>query len=459
MKIKPINPFPEIKPWRGTEKHELLANPRRAEFWRRDENSQDVKCNLCYRLCSIPRGEAGWCKHRVNEQGRMAIPHYGELGRCLRLRLGTGGGGMYSYHTSALAVVVGGIHCTSSCTFCTSANIVWNPDKLPWLPRAELGGKSPEKGRWAGNDQGWFYARGMMHVDSVMWMAEFVRATHIVFGDNEPTLSWEHTFDVARVAKRAGMNVVLFTNGFTEAPAIRKLAPYIDAVDLGVKGSLSDAFYARWMRSPGAPAAVWRSMLEWHNAGVHLVVSNLLATPTMQSDDEFIEASKRLHGYVLEHVGEHALIMQGSMHYPTGHRLRRKYFVPEGPTHQEHLDNYEARAKVARTMARQAGLIYEYAPDPTFHCHNCGHWILRYAFAGCQNDPCTQFTHYCLCWSHEQHTSDDGRHCGKCGAAVPIKMLPYDKMRQAYKDAGELAARGDAQFGDPYAMIAPDASL
>jgi hypothetical protein len=38
-------------------------------------------------------------------------------------------------------------------------------------------------------------------------------------------------------------------------------------------------------------------------------------------------------------------------------------------------------------------------------------------------------------------------------------MLPYDKMRQAYKDAGELAALGAFQFDDPASAISPDASL
>ncbi len=174
-----------------------------------------------------------------------------------------------TYLPGAPALGVGGIRYTARCAFCTSANVVWAPDKLPWF-----GGR----GRASGQNRDWYYAaKGVVHPEAVLQLAWERGALALVFSENEPALSVEYTLDVARLAKAEGLRVVLYSNGFSEPAVVRKLAPHVDAVDLGIKGSLDPDFYARLMRSPGATEAVKRSLLEWHAAGVHLRVSDLIA--------------------------------------------------------------------------------------------------------------------------------------------------------------------------------------
>ncbi len=62
------------------------------------------------------------------------------------------------------------------------------------------------------------------------------QAKAVVFAENEPTLSYEFTYDVARLAKSEVLRVDVYGNGFSAPAAIRKLAPYVDAVDIGIKG-------------------------------------------------------------------------------------------------------------------------------------------------------------------------------------------------------------------------------
>lgn len=195
-------------------------------------------------------------------------------------------------------------------------------------------------------------------------------------------------------------------------------------------------------------------MLCWppcHLAGVHLVVSNLLAPPQLQTDEEFTEASKRLYGFIAEHLGEHALLNQGQAHFPTGHPLRRELLVPQGEFQRPILEaHYLERTAQAHQMALEAGLVYAHDPHGGFTCHNCGGVLVWFSPVHCKmgnEEDCTFYKTYCDgCEWHEQHFTDDGRHCGHCGAAVPIKALTPAELTKAYADMAELAALGEAQF-------------
>ncbi len=122
-------PAIDIPQWSQDKDGGVIPN-RTADFWDR-RPGKAVHCDLCYRKCDIPQGEAGWCKYRRNEAGGMVIPEHGTLARFSRQILGYGGG-QRTYCPGALGMGICSIRCTSRCSFCTSDNVVWNPDKLEW---------------------------------------------------------------------------------------------------------------------------------------------------------------------------------------------------------------------------------------------------------------------------------------------------------------------------------------
>ncbi len=398
-----------------------VALPRQAAFWRALPG-RALQCDLCYRACVLKPGETGWCGYRRNVAGAVDLPDHGVLARSQPLTLGYMGG-IHTYLPGVRAEGIGGTRCTARCAFCTSANVVWAPEKIPW---------QRDQPRALGTDGSWYYkAKAILHPEAVIAHARKRGAKAIVFSENEPLLSFEYTYDVARLAKAAGLHVVVYTNGFSTPEAIAALAPFVDAVDLGIKGSLDPTFYERKMRAPGATEAVWASLLAWRETGVYLLISDLIATEYQQDDATHEAASAVLYAWIVANLGPHTPVMLGHMHPPDGQRTDARYLLPRSQTA---LSRYRARIADAYSRARAAGLAYvhESSSQEAINCHNCGGLLLeRHAPATpdgalCpRGDDCTMFRGGCDCWSHTQHVTDS--RCDHCGAAVPIVTLPREE--------------------------------
>jgi len=103
-----------------------VSIPRRANWWR-ELPGRRTECQLCYRNCALEPGEAGWCKIRRNDGGRLVLTDHGVIANCQPEVL------HYSHwRNHARAAWVSGVGCTAGCTFCTSTRIAWSPEKLPW---------------------------------------------------------------------------------------------------------------------------------------------------------------------------------------------------------------------------------------------------------------------------------------------------------------------------------------
>jgi len=405
-----------------------VALPRQAAFWRALPG-RALRCDLCFRACVLKPGETGWCGYRRNVAGAIDLPDHGVLSRSQPLTLGYMGG-IHTFLPGARAEGIGGTRCTARCAFCTSANVVWQPEKIPWA-RGERGA--------LGGDGTWYYkAKAILHPEAVIDMALKRGARAIVFAENEPLLSWEYTYDVARLAKAAGLAVVVYSNGFSTPEALAALAPYVDAVDVGIKGSLDETFYARKMRAPGAPDAVRAALLAWRASGVYLLISDLIATEYQQDDAVQEAASAALYAWIAAELGPHTPVMLGHMHPPDGQRSDVRYLLPRS---QSALLRYRARVVASYDRARAAGLAYahESNTEDRISCHNCGGLLLErhppatpdgslcpLELIGSTEDRCTMFQGGCDCWGHTQHVTDN--RCGHCGAAVPIVTLPRAEL-------------------------------
>jgi len=422
---------PQIPVW-TQDAHGRLTAKRAAEFWKPLPGGA-IACSLCYRNCVLQRGETGWCDYRTNINGRMTIPDHGVLSSMQRQMLGFRGG-IRLFYPGARALALGGTRCTAACSFCASSNAVHRPEALPWLGGRERG---------LGYSGGWHYVRSMAHPSGVIAMAKEWGARAIVFADNEPLLSFEYTADVARLAKQAGLAVIIYTNGFATPAAITKLGPYVDCVDLGVKGSLDEVFYTRHMRSPGATAHVKAAALAWKQTGALLILSNLIPAQHMQDDAAHTSAQAELHTWIRDALGALTPLFIGPMVKPALARAERPPLLGETPFIRGRAESdlsYSTRVAAAVLHARSVGLAYahqlEYssaaAPGAqAIHCHSCGSSLLDIIAPACcgalVDGRCAMFHHYCDCWStalRVARVDDRGGRCVQCGADVPIVPAP-----------------------------------
>jgi pyruvate-formate lyase-activating enzyme len=432
------DPAAPIERWLMDGPH--TGRPRRAaHFWQ--VAGRRVRCDLCYRRCLLDPGETGWCGYRRHERGTLQLaPHAHGVVTCLvRQQRGYQVDPFLTYKPGATSLFVGGVHCTAGCVFCMSQHITWAPERVRWL--------GDTVGRLA-TDAPLYDRKAIMHPEGVVARALAWGCAQVEFGINEPLLSWEFTYDVARLAKEAGLDVVVETNGFSAPAAIEALAPYVDAVDVGVKGHLDPDFYERRMRSPGAPAAVKASILAWRQAGVHLLIGDLVPPPHW-CDAETAEATaQRFYAWLAHAVDPHVpllitQIMRPGPQQPRARLTHGGLLLPAGADAYD-AEAYHARLWRALALARAEGLAYAHTKtDDPIRCHECGGVLVRFPDPCTACWPCTMPTHFCDIWEHEQHVT--GGRCDHCGAAVPIVTLSAAELARTRAAVAETARQAVAE--------------
>lgn len=394
---------------------------RQAEHWERIGQDQ-IQCKLCYRECKLDPGEAGWCKARVNNGGVMELTSHGVLSGMILQQRGYQVDPFMTYKTGALSLFIGGVHCTSGCTFCMSKEITWRPEKTRWF------------GWERGPAFGLFFGyRGMVHPAGMINLAKMLGCSQVEFGINEPLLTYEYTFDTARLAYEAGLDVVIETNGFSNPEIIREIAPFVAAVDLGVKGSLDPEFYGHWMKSPSATNVVKESALAWRKAGVHLIIGDVIAPMQMQSDQAFEKSTLDFYSWIRDYLGNLSEILITPLLYPGANPSGNKngYLLPASATEMDE-SIYTLRLHEAVGTARDLGLHYAHHKivADRICCHNCGAELLSFISPSVYCEPCLMPHQFCDQWDVIFHV-DKESHCENCGAWVPVVPLSAGEQERA----------------------------
>lgn len=413
MKKKPPaqSAGPQIPPWRqradGT-----VESVRDASFWRAAGGGA-VECVLCYRNCTLEPGQDGWCGYRGNRGGRMVLHAHGQLGALWRWLLAYDVGSP-AYKPGALALGIGQLHCTAACSFCYVSSFSTHPERMPWLAN--------RRGALAATG-GHYGARAMLHPLGAVGQAQRVGAVELALSYNEPLLSWEWTYDVCRLAHKAGLGVTIFTNGFSTESPILKLAPFVSHVKFGIKGSGCADFYAKHMRSAGAMDAVRASIEAWRSTGARVSLSDVIPAEHLQTDQAADEAQRRFYSWAAERCGPHVVMHIGELHRFADNVINWSPLLSV-KADVGAANRYRARVARAVEQARAAGLHYVHGDDAgvTLTCHRCGGTLVR-TFAPRTEGDLRIYPR------HEQHATA-GR-CDHCGTTVPIVTLAPDQLEQA----------------------------
>ncbi len=179
-------------------------------------------CETCFRRCALAEGQTGFCGARTCADGRVATRNYGRITALALDPIEKKP--LYRLHPGGRILSVGSFGCNLRCPFCQNHDISWSREALalegtaPVLSPAELADLALR-----------YRDRGNLGV---------------AFTYNEPLVGWEYVRDAARLVKEAGMVNVLVTNGAAAPAVLAELAPYIDAMNIDLKG-FSDEYYRR----------------------------------------------------------------------------------------------------------------------------------------------------------------------------------------------------------------------
>lgn len=170
-----------------------------------------IVCQTCMHHCSLLPGQVGMCRARKNENGNVVCDNYGQVTSLALDPIEKKPLKMFC--PGSMILSVGSYGCNLRCPFCQNYEISMADragSEAVYLSPRELADEAVRYRR-AGN-------------------------IGAAFTYNEPLVGWEYVRDAAKLVKEAGMKNVLVTNGTAEVWVLEEILPYIDAMNIDLKG-------------------------------------------------------------------------------------------------------------------------------------------------------------------------------------------------------------------------------
>lgn len=189
----------------------------RAEFWEPLPEGK-VRCNLCRFRCVIGDGRRGLCGVRENRGGTLYTLVYG---RCIAEHVDPiEKKPLFHFLPGSRSLSVATVGCNFHCLHCQNADISQWPHESRQIPGRDA---TPQE----------LVAHALEN-----------RCASISYTYTEPTVFFEYARETAVKARSARLKNVFVTNGYTTTQALETIAPWLDAVNVDLKG-FDDAAYRR----------------------------------------------------------------------------------------------------------------------------------------------------------------------------------------------------------------------
>jgi len=294
---------------------------------------QKVRCNLCAHRCIIREGKRGICRVRENQGGKLYTLVYGNL---ISKNIDPiEKKPLYHFHPGSLAYSIATPGCNFRCAWCQN----WQISQMPNIMNLPESQRVPPK--------------------QIVREALRTKCTSIAYTYSEPTIFFEYSFDIAKLARETGLKNIYVTNGFMTPEMLEMFAPYLDAANVDIK-AFRDEPYRRLMGGRLEP--VLKSCRLIKSLGIWLEVTTLVV-PGVNDDPEEL---KELASFIYEDLG------------------------PETPWHlSRFFPNYKMKDRAptsenllyeTKKMGEKTGLNYIYIGNVfgnnDTYCKNCGQKLI-----------------------------------------------------------------------------------
>ena len=222
-------------------------------------------CSVCFRHCKIEEGQIGFCGGRTAKDGQTAAYNYG---RITSLALDPIEKKPLSrFHPGSRILSAGSFGCNLRCPFCQNYEISWSGQAMRYAEKAET--LSPEE---------------------LADLAEQLKTRGnigIAFTYNEPLIGYEFVRDTAKLARERGMKNVLVTNGTADLAVLEELKPYVDAMNVDLKG-FTDRYYGEVL---GGDRKMVMDFIEAAAGFCHVELTTLIVPGENDTEEEMRELS------------------------------------------------------------------------------------------------------------------------------------------------------------------------
>ena len=268
-------------------------------------------CNVCFHHCQIPEGGRGFCGARTCVDGRIQAENYGKITSLALDPIEKKP--LARFRPGSRILSVGSYGCNLRCPFCQNHEISWSAQAMALANRAET--MTPEE-----------------LVDLAMQLRPR-RNIGLAFTYNEPLIGWEFVRDTAKLAKEQGLVNVMVTNGTAELPVLEELLPYIDAMNIDLKG-FTEHYYTDVL---GGNLEMVKAFITRAAEACHVELTTLIVPGENDSEEEMRKLSAWAAGLNKE------IPLHISRFFPRFHMMDRP---PTNVAHVYHLAEI-AREKLA----------------------------------------------------------------------------------------------------------------
>ena len=235
---------------------------REARFYEKIDEKFS-QCLTCERKCKIAKEKVGYCQTRINIAGVIYTIVYGLIPALSFNPIEKKP--LFHYHPGSTAITVGTYGCNFNCFWCQNHHISHPKENIVDLARKAKDYLSPEK---------------------VIELALINNCQGTSISFNEPTLLFEYSLNVFKLAKKEGLYNTYVTNGYMTEEVLKELVKSgLDAMNIDIKG---DSFMVKRYCNSNIEN-VWRNAKLAKNHGVHIEITTLLIED-FNTDEKIIKS-------------------------------------------------------------------------------------------------------------------------------------------------------------------------
>ena len=225
-----------------------------------------ANCHVCFRHCEINEGELGFCGARTVRDGKVVAYNYGKVSSLALDPIEKKP--LNNFYPGSYILSVGSFGCNLRCPFCQNNEISWSEEAKMYAKDAEV--ITPKE------------------LVEIAIETKAKGNIGIAFTYNEPLVGYEFVLDTARLAKEHDLKTVMVTAGTAELSVLDELAPYIDAMNIDLKG-FTDDYYKRVI---GGNRGQTVAFIEEAAKNCHVELTTLIIPGENDSEEEIRELSK-----------------------------------------------------------------------------------------------------------------------------------------------------------------------
>ena len=229
-----------------------------------------ARCEVCFRHCELQEGQTGPCGARTASGGCVRPVFYGRVSSLALDPIEKKP--LARFHPGSMVLSAGGLGCNLRCPFCQNHEIAQADGENGFPVRTEE-----------------------MPPDTLAELAAHYRQAGnigLAYTYNEPLVCWEYVRDTARIVHEREMLNVLVTNGCAETGILEQLAPYIDAMNIDLKG-FTDRYYREVL---GGDRQMVMAFIREAVKRCHVELTTLVVPGENDSEEEMLRLSEWVAG-------------------------------------------------------------------------------------------------------------------------------------------------------------------